>query len=314
MKRLPEGISPYLYLLPAALIIAVFHIFPIFFSFLVSGFDWGMGGAQRFVGLGNYADLFRDAEFWQSLIQTVFYAVGVVPATIVVSLAIAALLNQKLRLLGFYRTVYFLPVVTSAVAISMVWKWIYNPRIGFLNYFLGLLHIPPLGWLEESRGILQVLLSPLGVGLSGLWGGPSIALCSVILMSIWHSLGYNIVIFLAGLQNIPPQYYEAAKIDGADALTSFRYVTWPLLSPTTFYVLIMTTIAAFRVFTQIYMMTGPPIGGPLGTTKVVVYYLYEQAFARWQMGYATAIAFAFFLIVLSLTIIQRQVVEKRVHY
>lgn len=297
-----------------AVIIVVFQIFPILFSFFVSAFDWGLGGAQKFVGLGNYVALIREPEFWQSLAQTVFYALGVVPATILVSLIVAALLNQKLKILGFYRTIYFLPVVTSAVAVSMVWKWIYNPRIGLLNYVLTIFHLPKLGWLEESQGVLQMLLSPLGAALTGLWGGPSLALVSIILMSIWHSLGYNIVIFLAGLQNIPPQYYEAAKIDGAGAVSSFRFVTWPLLTPTTFYVLIMTTITSFRVFVQIYMMTGPPIGGPLGTTKVIVYYLYEQAFARWQMGYATAVAFVFFLIVLSLTLIQRQVVEKRVHY
>jgi len=306
--------SAYFYILPAAAIIIFFQLVPIAYSFYVSGFDWGMGGAKKFLGLKNYLDLMRDEEFWRSLLNTFYYVLGVVPASLFLSLFVALLLNQKLKGLGFFRTSYFLPVITSAVAVSIVWRWIYNPRIGLANYLLNLLELPQLSWLEEPRGILQILLQPFGLSIPEFLGGPSLALCAIIIMSIWHGLGYNIVIFLAGLQNIPSQYYEAAKIDGAGGLTCFKYVTWPLLSPTTYYVIIMITIAAFRVFAQVYMMTGPPIGGPLGTTKVIVYYLYEKGFGQWKMGYATAIAFVFFAIVLFLTLLQRQLVEKRVHY
>jgi multiple sugar transport system permease protein len=226
------------------------------------------------------------------------------------------LLNQKIRALGFYRTVYFLPVVTSLVAVSMVWKWIFHPRLGLLNYFLQVLGGGSLQWLEEPRGIFEMAAA----GLNWSWwpdgfAGPSLALIAVIVVAIWRGIGYNIVIFLAGLQNIPDQYYEAARIDGANPRQVFWKVTWPLLSPTTFYVLLSTTIVSFQVFTQIYLMTGPPVGGPMGTTKVIVYYLFEKGFdAGGNMGYASAVALILFGIILTLTLVQRRIVERRVYY
>jgi len=153
------------------------------------------------------------------------------------------------------------------------------------------------------------------VDLPGWAEGPSLALVCVILVSVWRGIGYNVVIFLAGLQNIPEHYYEAARIDGAGRVGIFRHVTWPLLTPTTFYVLVMTTILSFQVFAPIYLMTGPPIGGPLGTTNVIVYYLFEKGFdAGGNMGYASAVALVLFAVILALTLFQRRVVEKRVHY
>jgi len=306
--------GPYLYLLPAALIIIVFRFVPILYSVRISLYRWGIAGAGAFLGIGNYAEMIRDGIFWRSMLNASYYVIGVVPLGIVVSLLASLLLNTKIRALGLYRTVYFLPVVTSIIAISMVWKWIYNPQRGLANYLLMRFRLPTLAWLEEPRGVVELAFSPLGIEVPGWCAGPSLALVALVILSIWKGLGYNIVIFLAGLQNIPQQYYEAGRIDGAGRLGLFRHVTWPLLSPTTFYVLVMTTIVSFQVFAPVWLITGPPAGGPLGTTKVIVYYLYQRAFNEGRYGYGSAIAFALFLVILCLTLAQRLVLERRVHY
>lgn len=315
-KRFMDPATAFLYIVPAGIIVVVFRMIPIASAFLLSFFDVKMGRVRGFVGLAQYVRLFQDPTFFSSLGTTAYYVVGVVPVSLFLALFAAVLLNQKIRALGFYRTVFFLPVVTSLVAVSMVWKWIFHPRLGLLNYFLELIGGGSLQWLEEPRGIFQMLADGAGWGWwpEGL-AGPSLALIAVIVVAVWRGIGYNIVIFLAGLQNIPDQYYEAARIDGANARQVFWKVTWPLLSPTTFYVLLSTTIVSFQVFTQIYLMTGPPVGGPMGTTKVIVYYLFEKGFdAGGNMGYASAVALVLFAIILSLTLIQRRLVERRVYY
>ncbi len=313
-KRVKEAIKGFLFLLPALVVLLSFRIIPILFSVRISLYDWGMAGARKFVGFANYLNVLTDPVFWKSLLNTFWYVIFTVPIMLFLSLFIALLLNTKIRGLGIYRTIYYIPVVTSIVAVSIVWKWLFNPERGLLNYLLSLLGANPVRWLEDPRGIFTLIFSPMGVNLPSILHGPSIALCSLIIMSIWKGLGYNIVIFLAGLQNIPNHYYEAAKIDGAGRFRLFRNVTWPLLTPTTFYILIMSTIVAFEAFAQVWIMTGPPPGGPLGTTKVVMYYFYEQSFELWRMGYGASIAFVAFLIILALTIIQRRVLERRVHY
>lgn len=309
-----HALLAFLFIFPAGLIILVFRLLPVIYSFVVSFYDWGITGMKGFVGFENYVYLVKDPEFWQSLVNTLYYVVGTVPLTMVISLIIAILLNQKIRGVGIYRVIYFLPVVTSLVAVSMVWKWIFNPEIGLGNYLLSAIGIPSQQWLQEARGIFQLLFSSTGVELPRWAGGPSLALVSVMIMSIWKELGYNVVIFLAGLQNIGEQYYEASRLDGANRFDQFWHVTLPLLSPTTFFVLVMATINSFQVFVQIYMMTGPPVGGPAGTTKVLVYYLYEKGFETFESGYASTIAFVLFMIILTLTLIQRKVIEPRVHY
>ena len=306
--------SPYLYLLPAAVIIIAFRFLPMIYAGVVSFCDWNLGGFQKMIWFGNYFKLLDDKLFWKSLANTFFFAVGTVPVGLFLAMYIAILLNQKIKALDWYRTIYFMPVVTSLVAISMVWKWIFHAKMGLANYILSYIGINPLNWLDEPTGIFVPVYNLFGLQLPSWMGGPSLALTAIIIVSIWKGLGYNVVIFLAGLQNIPEQYYEAAKIDGANSWYRFRHVTWPLLSPTTFYVLIMTTIISFQVFTQIYLMTGPPPGAPMDTTKVIVYYLYEQGFIFYRSGYASAIAFVLFMIILGLTLFQRRVVEKRVHY
>jgi multiple sugar transport system permease protein len=303
-----------LYLTPALSILLVFRIFPIFLSIRMSLYDWGMAGPRAFVGLGNYIAVLKDPLFWKSLLNTGWYVLFEVPATLLLSLFIALLLNQRIRGLSIYRTIYYLPVVTSIVAVSVVWKWIFHPDRGVLNYLLSLIGITNIRWLQDPRGLFELIFGSAAAHWPYALRGPSVALCSLVLMGIWKALGYNIVIFLAGLQNIPQTYYEAARIDGASRFKTFWKITLPLLSPTTYYVLIMSSIAAFETFAQVWIMTGPPPGGPLHSTKVVMYYFYENAFELWRLGYGAAIAFIAFLIILGLTILQRVFLEKRVHY
>jgi multiple sugar transport system permease protein len=306
---------PYLFLLPAAVIIFTFRLLPIVSALAVSFFDASFGRIRGFAGFGQYETLFSDPKFWQSAANTLWFVAGSVPLSVATSLLFAVLLRRGVRALGLYRTIYFLPVVTSFVAVSMVWKLIFHPRFGFANSVIGRLGESGPLWLEEPTGIFQLLAGTVGAELPAWAGGPSLALVCVILVSVWRGIGYNVVIFLAGLQSIPEHYYEAARIDGAGRLGIFRHVTWPLLTPTTFYVVVMTTILSFQVFAPIYLMTGPLTGGPMGTTNVIVYYLFEQGFGeKGNMGYASAVALVLFAIILALTLFQRKVVEKRVHY
>jgi multiple sugar transport system permease protein len=313
-RRTREALTALLYLLPALIILVSFRVIPIILSARMSLYDWGMAGARAFVGLGNYVAVLKDPVFWKALLNTGWYSLFEVPVILFLSLVVALLLNQKIRGLGSYRTIYYLPVVTSIVAVSVVWRWILQPDRGLLNYILSWLHVTGFRWLQDPRGLFRLILGPRGAGLPDGLRGPSVALLSLVMMGIWKGLGYNIVIFLAGLQNIPGAYYEAARIDGAGRVQMFRKVTWPLISPTTYYVLIMSCISAFETFAQVWIMTGPPAGGPLSTTKVVMYYFYENAFELWRLGYGAAIAFFAFFIILTLTVFQRVFLEKRVQY
>jgi multiple sugar transport system permease protein len=303
------------YIAPAAVVIIVFRVVPIIAAFGVSFFYVMMGKIVGFAGAAQYGMLLSDSEFWNSLLNTTYFVIGTVPVSLFVSLLIAVLLNQKIKALGLYRTIYFLPVVTSMVAVAIVWKWIFHPRLGLLNSFVDAIGMNPMMWLEEPEGIFSLMAGRIGLAVPSWMAGPSLALVAIIITNLWRGLGYNIIIFLAGLQNIPNEYYEAAKIDGAGRVQTFWKITWPLISPTTFYVVIMTTIVSFQVFTLVYLMTGSPVGGPLGTTKVLVYYIFEKGFeSGGDMGYASCVALVLFAIVLGLTLIQRRVIEKRVHY
>jgi multiple sugar transport system permease protein len=262
--------GPYLYILPAAIIVIVFRLIPIILSFIVSFYDWTITGPGKFIGFENYIMMFHDGEFWQSMLNTFYLVIFVVPISLVLSLVFANFLNGIEKLKSLYRSIYFIPTVTSMVAISIVWKIIFNQQTGLVNFFLTKIGFDPMGWLAESRGIIDIFLSSLGMNFSGfiqnlsggigmnyntlylLLGGPSLALFCIIIVTIWKGLGYNTIIYLAGLQNIPKVYYEAADIDGAGKIRQFFKITWQLISPTTFYVLMMTTIVTFQVISQIY--------------------------------------------------------------
>lgn len=303
--------SPWLYILPALIIIVAFRMVPIVMSFFISFFDYTVTGRGDFIGFAKYAEMFTDAEFWQSMMNTVWMVLFVVPASIVFPLIFAALLNQIKWLRGFFRTIYFMPFVTSLVAVSVVWKIIFAEQGGLANTFLEWIGIQPQLWLAEPTGVFTLLFESIGVQIPRWMGGPSLALCCIIILTIWKGLGYNTIIYVAGLQNISKDYYEAAEIDGANKLRQFFNITVPLISPTTFYVLLMTTIVSFQAFAQVYLMTDK--GGPLGTTKLIVYYIYEKGFDDLDMGYASAVALVLFVIILTLTMIQRRL-EKKVNY
>ncbi len=277
---------PFLYLSPALIIILLFQIFPIFYAFQLSFFKWDMITAKVFVGLKNYINLLQEPDFWKSVLVT-FYYVGVsIPVGLSLSLFLAILINSKIKGVGFFRTSFFLPYVTSTAAIALVWLWIYNSKdYGLLNYILGLFGINPVKWLES----------------------PTWAMPAIILMLIWKNLGFNIIIFLTRLQSIDRSYYEAAKIDGASPRQQFLYITWPLLKPTTLFLLTMSTIFAFRIFPSIYVMT--PNGGPNGSTTTIVFYLYKNAYEQFRMGYAASVAYVLFFIILLVTLVQRKLLK-----
>ena len=304
-------IEPYLYLLPALLLLLLFRFIPIIMSFVISFFKFGVTDFGEFQGFANYSRLFADKEFWQSMMNTLWLVLIAVPASVVLPLIFAQLLNQIKWLSGFFRTIYFMPFVTSLVAVSIVWKIIFSEQAGLANTILQWLGMKPQLWLAEPRGIFTLLFESMGVTIPAWMGGPSLALFSIIIMTVWKGLGYNTIIYLSGLQNISKAYYEAASIDGAGKLRQFFKITVPLISPTTFYVLLMTTIVSFQTFAQIYMMTDK--GGPLGTTKLIVYYIYEKGFDKLDMGYASAAAIILFIVILGLTLLQRRL-ESKVNY
>ena len=309
-----KKVSPWLYIIPAATIIICFRFIPIILSFIISFYEWNITGLGDFIGFNNYILLVNDKEFWKSMLNTFYLVIFVVPLTIIFSLLFAVLLNQIKVLKSFFRTIYFVPFVTSLVALSIVWKIIFNQQSGLANSFLALFGFEPLRWLAESKGIFTLISENIGFNLPSALGGPSLALFSIIIVTVWRSIGYNTIIYLAGLQNISTTYYEAAEIDGANKFKQFFKLTLPLITPTTYYVLMMTTITTFQVFSQVYLMTGPPIGGPAGTTKVIVYYIFENGFGESQnLAYASAIALVLFIIILALTMIQKYL-EKHVHY
>lgn len=304
-------ISPYLYLLPAFALLLAFRLGPIVMSFVISFYKWTILGTGDFIGLENYRILMTDEKFWQSLGNSVWLVAFVVPASIVLPLFFAVLLNQIKALKSLFRIVYFMPFVTSLVAVSIVWKIIFNEQTGLANTFLGWIGISPQGWLSEARGIFEIFFSSIGIAIPKWMAGPSQALFAIIIMTIWKGLGYNTIIYLAGLQNIAKEYYEAAEIDGAGKMKQFWRITVPLVSPTTFYVLMMTTIVSFQAFAQVYLMTDK--GGPSGSTNLIVYYIYQKGFDAQEMGYASAVALVLFVIVLGLTLVQKKL-EKHVNY
>lgn len=295
-------LSGWMFMMPALMLMLIWIYLPAVNALWISLFkDFNYLGTATFVGLENYAIALRDPLFIRALVNTGWYVIGTVPVSIAIGVFIAILLNEKIRGLALFRLAYFLPYITALTAAAAVWSWIFNPGLGLLNYVLGLENFR---WTSNPTGIFNVLLNPFGIELSGYAAGPSVALFAIMVMSIWNFLGYNVVIFLAGLQSISKEYYEAARIDGANWWHQLRYITWPLLVPTTFFVLIISLIGSLNVFTQILIMT--PTGGVLNDTLSVVMYLYQKGFRDFDFGYASALAFILFVITLGLTLLQRR--------
>ena len=315
-RRLPvEGIQAWLFVLPALLIIGIFKILPAIAAFYMSLFKWDVvQGAFR--GLGNYTDWLydnslRSPDFWRSLSTTFTYVIFTVPLEMAIALVIAYLLFQKMRGRGIYRTLYYLPYVTSLVAAAAVFVWVFHPQYGLVNDVIGLVGIGPQSWLDEPRGLFELLASSFGVTLPGWLAGPSLALVVLSLVTVWHYLGYQIVIFLAGLSNISNEYYEAARLDGASERQIFTRITLPLLSPTTFFVFTVASIGVLRSFDSVYVLTN---GGPLDTTRTVTMLVFKTAFQQAQFGLGAALAFILTLVILLFTLVQFRVLGRRVNY
>ena len=282
---LKKSITGYLFIIPAVTILTLFLFVPVVLAFLISMTDWNIYGladpsSVSFVGLKNYKAVFRDDIFWKSLWNTMFFTVVGVPFTVMISLLCATALNEKfVKMKTFFRTAYFLPVVSTIVAVAVIWRWIYNPEYGIFNWILKNLSLPEFNWLADPRT----------------------ALTSLILMAAWKNFGYNMVIFLAGLQSIPEALYESARIDGANVWQLFLHVTLPGLRTTTVFVVIMSTIGYLQFFAEPYVMTK---GGPLNSTMSIVLYMYNQGFKFFELGYASALAYILFGIIFVFTFIQ----------
>jgi multiple sugar transport system permease protein len=287
-----DSVLAYVFLLPSLLVIGTFSLYPVVKAFLLSLTDYhALRRAGDFIGLQNYQEILRDPIFWKACKNTVVFVLGTVPITVIVALGIAMLLNQAIRFRAFYRLAVFVPYVTTAVAISMVWAWIFHDQWGLLNYMLGWFHIPKQQWLLDPK-----------------W-----TMFTIIVVAIWKSLGYTVVIFLGGLQNIDRELVNAARVDGANEGQVFRHVTWPMLTPTTFFITITSIINAFKVFTEIWVMYGGK-PGPLREGVTIVFYIYEKAWDDKLMGFASAAAYILFFMVLAVTIFQFWYAKKRVHY
>jgi multiple sugar transport system permease protein len=262
---------------------------PVLAAIGISFSNWDVITPPTFAGLENYKNLLKDPTFRKALMNTVYYVGIMVPVSTALSLGLALLLNQKLRGITWYRTAYFLPVVSSTVAVALVWSWIYSKDFGLLNYVLRTLGLNPIAWLSSTR-----------------WAMPA-----VIIMGVWGILGEGMIIFLAGLQSISQSYYEAAEVDGASGWQKLWRITLPLITPSLFFFFIITMINAFQTFEQIYIMTR---GGPVNSTTTIVYYIYRNAFRNFKMGYASSQAIVLFLIIMILTLISWRSQEKWVFY
>jgi multiple sugar transport system permease protein len=286
--RREETIAGYLFLLPNLVGFLLFSLLPIVATFGLTLTDWNLFGQWKFVGLDNFRTLVADDLFWQTTRNTVVYTLGAVPIGVFIAFWLALLLNRKMRGVVFFRTVFFLPHVTLTVAIAIVWSWIYHPELGLINYLLGLVGIDGPRWLQSTT-----------------WAMPAI-----IVMSNWKGIGYAMLVFLAGLQAIPQDLHEAATIDGASAFQRLRHITVPLLTPTTFFILVTSFIGAMQAFDQFYVMTQ---GGPAYATTTLVMYIFQNGFQFFQMGYAAAIAVVLFVVIFVITALQWQFGRAWVH-
>ncbi len=287
-----QTLAGWVFIAPALSLIFVFFFVPVTAGLVLSFTDFDIyaiasPATARFVGLSNFAAVLSDPVFWIALRNTMFFVLVGGPLTVAVSLAAAVLVNSRLaRAPTFFRSLYFVPVVTTLVAMAVVWRYLYHPRYGLLNHVLGLVGLGPVDWL----------------------GDPHLAMPAIVLLSVWKKFGYNMLILLAGLRSIPDELYEAATIDGAGWWASFRHVTLPNLAPTFLFVSVMTMIEQFQLFAEPYVMTQ---GGPLKSTTSIVLLMYEEGFRWWRMGHAAAIAFVLFTIMLAATMLQLRLQRER---
>lgn len=289
-RQLKRNLIAYSFILPNFIGFAIFTLVPVIFAFILSFLNWDGANPITFAGLDNFKRLLTDTTFSIAFKNTILYSLATVPLTLVASLTIAILLNKKIFARNIFRAVFFFPYVASLVAVAVVWNMIFNPSMGVVNSFLTSIGIAnPPGWTSSTTWAMPV----------------------IVFVSIWKSMGYYMVIYLAALQGIPRDLYEAASIDGATPWQQFKNITLPMLTPTTFFVSIMLTISCFKVFDLVYMMTQ---GGPGRSTTVLVSLIYNTAFKEFSYGYSSAVAMILFVIVLVITVVQFRGEKKWVSY
>jgi sn-glycerol 3-phosphate transport system permease protein len=287
MRR--QTLIGYTLILPSMAFFLTFYIYPVLYSFYLSFFTWDLVKAKSYIGLANYRDLLDSDEFREVLGNTLSYSVSVVLISMAVGLLLALLLNNRTKLSSVLQACIFTSYIVSWVAVSLLWIWMLDPQYGLINYLGSFLGMPAVDWLGSHR----------------------IALWSLVGVTVWKVIGYPMVIFLAGLQNISADYYEAASLDGAGAWARFRYITWPLLTPTTVFLFITLTIATFQGFDIVNIMTQ---GGPVHATSIYVFFIYEQAFNYFRIGRASAAVVICFGLILTLTYTQHRLFRRKVHY
>jgi multiple sugar transport system permease protein len=282
-----KNILPYLLVSPYLLFVSVFVVFPVVFCFFLTFHKWNIISSMKFIGVDNYVRLMHDRLFWKAIGNTLKFLLLHIPLQLVVSLALAYLLNQKLRASAFFRGSFFMPVIVSGVVITILWQQLLGYDFGLINRILKPLGIKKTGWLVD----------------------PDIAIYSIAVMATWKNVGLYVILFLIGLQTVPQQYYEAAKMEGATSWQQFRFITLPMINPTIFMVVILSTIGGFSLFIEPYIMTG---GGPLNTTLSAVLYIYKQAFQYYNMGYSATLGFFYAIIIMLVVVLQKRIIEKEV--
>jgi multiple sugar transport system permease protein len=288
INKRKETLVAALMLAPNLLGLVIFLVIPTIASFVISFTEWNLIGDSRWYGFGNFRDVIGDVLFWQTLKNTTIYVFSKVPLNIILSLVFAVLLNQALYGRTFFRALIFLPMIASSVSVALLWQPLFLTS-GLLNKILTTMGLPPSSWIYS----------------------PKTSMMSVIIVALWKEVGYYMVIFLAGLQSISRNYYEAANIDGANGINQFFHITIPLISPTTFFVLIISIIGSFQIFDLTTVLTG---GGPVNSTNTLIMYVYQAGFRFFRMGYASALSTVLFFIVLLLTIIQNWASKHWVFY
>ena len=286
----------YFFVAPSLIFLLAFVIVPIFGALYYSLTDYDLMSAPKFAGLKNYRNLLSDTRYPRSVTNTLYFAFGTVPTGVVTSLLLAVLINRRIRGIYTFRALFYMPVVSSFVSVALIWLWLYEPQFGLLNEVFESVGLPRLKWLRSA---------------------PT-AMLAIILMSVWKNMGLNMVIYLAGLQGIPPHLYEAAEIDGAGRLSTFFRITLPMLAPTTFFVVIVYFIGALQLFVQVFIMTtganNETFGGPLDSTISVVILVYVNAFAYLKMGFAAAMSFVLFIVIAIITVINARLLKYDVGY
>lgn len=307
-RKFIDAISALILLLPSIIILFPFFIFPLFYAIWLSLWG-GKRNLSIFVGLGNYFHLLQNPMFWQSFKVTIFYALITVPTTLCLGFVIAYLLSKMIKFRTFFRVVFFIPYVTSTVAMAMVWRHFYNPQVGIFNYLLSHLGVPPQQWLLEPRGVLNLV----SFGWFDPWTGPSLALVSICLYDIWHTFGFVVVVFLSAFAVLPKEYYESAKIDGAKSIQILWHIELPLLSPTWLFLITVLLIRSFQSFSSFYALS-PAGGRALRTTENLMLHIYSQFYEYGYWGYGSAVAIALSISIMVLTFVQWRWTSRYVFY